>query len=100
MLARDRAALPDEDALAALLGQPVAPAQRPRLLSGRLGAVPEGRRVCACLGVSETAIRHAAVTHRLRSVAELGGLLGAGTNCGSCIPELEKILRDVRAPAD
>jgi assimilatory nitrate reductase catalytic subunit len=100
MLAPTRAALPPEDALADLLGQPVTPAQRPRLLSGRLSAVPEGRRVCACLGVSEGAIRHAVATHRLRTAAEIGGMLGAGTNCGSCIPELDKILRDVREPAN
>jgi assimilatory nitrate reductase catalytic subunit len=99
MVAPTRAALPPEDALADLLGQPVTAAQRPRLLSGRLSAEPASRRVCACLGVSESAIRHAAVTHRLRSAAEIGGLTGAGTNCGSCIPELEKILRDVTAPA-
>ncbi len=99
MLAPTRAALPAEDALADLLGQPVTSAQRPRLLSGRLSAVPQGRRVCACLGVSEGAIRHAVATHRLRTAAEIGGMLGAGTNCGSCIPELDKILREAREPA-
>jgi assimilatory nitrate reductase catalytic subunit len=39
------------------------------------------------------------VTHRLKTVAEIGALLHAGTNCGSCAPELEEILRDVRMPA-
>ena len=33
------------------------------------------------------------------TTAEIGVVLGAGTNCGSCIPELEEILRDVRMPA-
>jgi assimilatory nitrate reductase catalytic subunit len=49
--------------------------------------------------VGEAAIRHAAVTNVLTTAAEIGALLRAGTNCGSCIPELEKILRDVREPA-
>jgi assimilatory nitrate reductase catalytic subunit len=35
----------------------------------------------------------------LRSVSEIGVALRAGTNCGSCIPEIEEILRDVRMPA-
>jgi assimilatory nitrate reductase catalytic subunit len=39
------------------------------------------------------------VTHRLRDTAQIGVVLGAGTNCGSCVPELEEILRDVRMPA-
>jgi assimilatory nitrate reductase catalytic subunit len=39
------------------------------------------------------------VTHRLRTCAEIGVVLGAGTNCGSCVPELEEILRHVRTQA-
>jgi assimilatory nitrate reductase catalytic subunit len=31
---------------------------------------------------------------RLTSVAEIGRSLQAGTNCGSCIPELKKLLRE------
>ncbi|CAH2605025.1 Nitrate reductase [Rhodovastum atsumiense] len=98
-LARTRAALPSEAALADLLGRRVVPTTRPRLLAGIATAPAEGPRICACLGVSEAAIRHAIVTHRLHSIAELGAMLGAGTNCGSCVPELERILRDVREPA-
>jgi bacterioferritin-associated ferredoxin len=30
----------------------------------------------------------------VRSVAEIGLHLQAGTNCGSCIPELKKLLRE------
>ena len=61
---------------------------------------PRGRKVCACFGVTRDAIRHAVATHRLGSVQQIGVLLRAGTNCGSCIPELEEILRDVRMPAE
>lgn len=100
-LARDRAALPKQDAVAPLLGAPVPDALRYRLLSGLppAGTAEEGPRVCACFGVGRDAVRHAIVTHRLRTTAEIGTALRAGTNCGSCIPELEEILRDVRAPA-
>jgi assimilatory nitrate reductase catalytic subunit len=100
-LARDRAALPKEEAVASLLGAPVPDSLRYRLLAGlaRDGMEEEGPRVCACFGVGRDAIRHAIVTHRLRNTDEIGRALRAGTNCGSCIPELEEILRDVRAPA-
>jgi assimilatory nitrate reductase catalytic subunit len=60
----------------------------------------EGPRVCACFGVTRDAIRHVVTTNRLDSVQEIGACLKAGTNCGSCIPELEEILRDVRVPAE
>jgi assimilatory nitrate reductase catalytic subunit len=100
-LARDPASLPPEAALIPMLGAPVPDTARGRLLAGKLSdkAAAEGPRVCACFGVTRDAIRHAVVTHRLRTCAEIGVVLGAGTNCGSCVPELVEILRDVRMPA-
>ena len=100
-LARDPAGLPQEVAVTQMLGAPVPDAARARLLAGRPqdAVASEGPRVCACFGVSRDAVRHAAVTHRLRTVSEIGVVLRAGTNCGSCIPEIEEILRDVRMPA-
>ncbi|MBN9561540.1 MAG: molybdopterin-dependent oxidoreductase [Alphaproteobacteria bacterium] len=100
-LARDAAHLPRRDVIIPLLGQSVPDSGRGRLLAGlaRGGEGEEGPHVCACFGIARQAVRHAVVTHRLRSVAEIGAHLRAGTNCGSCIPELEEILRDVRVPA-
>ena len=100
-LARDAAALPNEAAVIPMLGAPVPDSARPQLLAGRLydKTAAEGPQVCACFGVTRDAIRHAVVTHHLRSTAEIGKLLRAGTNCGSCIPELGEILRDVRMQA-
>jgi assimilatory nitrate reductase catalytic subunit len=100
-LARNPASVPPEAAVIPMLGAPVADNARPFLLAGRLydRTADEGPRVCACFGVSRDAIRHAIVTHGLRTAAEIGALLKAGTNCGSCIPELQEILRDVSVPA-
>jgi assimilatory nitrate reductase catalytic subunit len=100
-LARDAAGLPSEAAVIPMLGAPIPDSERPRLLAGRLydRNAAEGPRVCACFGVSRDAVRHAVVTNGLHTVAEIGVALRAGTNCGSCIPELQEILRDVRVPA-
>jgi assimilatory nitrate reductase catalytic subunit len=100
-IARDAASLPPEAALAPILGAPVADTARSRLLAGKLfdGVAAEGPRVCACFGITRDAVRHAVVAHRLRTPAEIGIALRAGTNCGSCIPELQEIIRDVGAPA-
>jgi len=101
-LARDAAALARAEAIAPLLGAMLTPTQRALLLAGRVPgktADYDGPHVCACFGVGREAVRHAVVTHRLADVAAIGACLGAGTNCGSCVPELEEILRDVRLPA-
>jgi assimilatory nitrate reductase catalytic subunit len=99
-LSPDPARLPAMTALAPLLGTVLAPRQRATLLSGQVGATTdEGPRVCTCFAVGRTAIRHAIVTHRLRDTAAIGAHLRAGTNCGSCLPELREILRDVTEPA-
>ena len=101
-LARDAPSLPNEAAVIPMLGAPVPDRLGRRILAGRMydATAAEGPRVCACFGVTRDAVRHAVVTHRLRSVQQIGVLLQAGTNCGSCIPELEEILRDVACPAE
>ena len=101
-LARDHAALPNEAAAIPMLGAPVPDAMRGTILAGRLydATAAEGPRICACFGVTRDAVRHAVATRHLSSVQQIGTQLRAGTNCGSCIPELEEILRDVRIPAE
>ncbi len=101
LLAREAAGLPREAAMAALLGAEAPGAARWRVLAG--GGLDtemdEGPHVCTCFGVAARAVRHAVVTNRLATVAEIGAALKAGTNCGSCIPELRQILRDLHVPA-
>jgi assimilatory nitrate reductase catalytic subunit len=101
-LARDIAALPNEAAAVAMLGAPVPDAARGKILAGRMygATAAEGPQICACFGVTREAIRHAVVTNQLASVQQIGARLGAGTNCGSCVPELEAILHDIRMPAE
>ena len=63
------------------------------MLSGKRsdGAADEGPNVCACFGVPEgrivAAIAAGATTHEA-----IGAKLKAGTNCGSCIPELKRLI--------
>ncbi|MBV9553484.1 MAG: (2Fe-2S)-binding protein, partial [Alphaproteobacteria bacterium] len=52
-----------------------------------------GRTVCTCFGVGLETLQAAIVERRLASIAEIGAALRAGTNCGSCIPEISAILR-------
>ena len=76
-----------------LLGRALAPIARLSLLAGLdAGSAPNGRIICSCFSVGETAICGAIRAHRLTTPAQIGALLGAGTNCGSCIPELARLL--------
>jgi assimilatory nitrate reductase catalytic subunit len=56
-----------------------------------------GRTVCACFAVGLHTLHRAIAARRLTSVAEIGAALRAGTNCGSCIPELKGILSEIHA---
>jgi assimilatory nitrate reductase catalytic subunit len=67
--------------------------QRRMLLSGKSmdGLASSGPVVCACFGVGRNTICDA-IASGARSAAELGMRLKAGTNCGSCIPELKRLI--------
>ncbi|GFE66470.1 nitrate reductase [Litoreibacter roseus] len=68
-------------------------------LAGRikLGQPDPGVQVCACFNVGRntliTAIGHGSV-----SIEDLGAQTCAGTNCGSCKPELAMLLRNAALP--
>ena len=67
---------------------------RMSLLAGKPGAgLPDtGQMICACFGVGENTIKDAVSSGSAKTVEEIGTLLKAGTNCGSCIPELKKFI--------
>jgi assimilatory nitrate reductase catalytic subunit len=67
--------------------------QRRMLLSGKSmdGLASAGPVVCACFGVGRTTICDA-ISAGAGTAAEIGARLKAGTNCGSCIPELKRLI--------
>ena len=69
------------------------------LLSGRPaeGIAATGPLVCACFGVGLATIRDALATGAAASVEDIGKALRAGTNCGSCLPELKRIVMTATA---
>ncbi len=68
-------------------------AGRPRDPGADIGPI-----VCSCFGVGQNQIR-AAVAAGAASVAAIGLALKAGTNCGSCKPELNKMLAGAKTMA-
>ena len=58
------------------------------------GAIDEGAIVCVCFQVGAARIA-AAASAGDPSVESIGRQLGAGTNCGSCIPEIRRLIAGV-----
>lgn len=72
--------LDEQDRKALLMGAPPDP-------SADVGAI-----VCSCFGVGKNVITKAIEDNGFKTAAEVGCCLKAGTNCGSCVPEIEAIL--------
>ena len=88
---------PQWDAVKALLETAqLNTAERRSALSGRAadGRVETGPLICACFGVGLTVIREAIAAGSATNVEAIGKALRAGTNCGSCLPELKRIVHE------
>jgi assimilatory nitrate reductase catalytic subunit len=94
-VARDPKNLPDRAAAILMFGEPAPDHNRARVLAGAslAGIASPGPIVCACFAVGRATIIQAIEAAKLTSAAEIGTALRAGTNCGSCLPELAAILR-------
>lgn len=81
------------------LQHPLTAADRMALLSGRPPGESRdmGKTVCACHGVTESVILEAIQERGIDSVEAIGAHLKAGTQCGSCIPELKRLLSTMRS---
>jgi assimilatory nitrate reductase catalytic subunit len=73
--------LDDAEARAVLAGRPPA------------GGSEFGPLICSCFAVRRASIAEA-VRQGAGDVDAIGAALGAGTNCGSCRPEIKRVIRD------
>jgi assimilatory nitrate reductase catalytic subunit len=92
--------LPPRTWLAGLFAKDeLSPEERASLLAGRpgKGQSDAGRIVCACFAVGVNTITDAIRKNQLTTPAAIGIALKAGTNCGSCIPELKALLAETSA---
>jgi assimilatory nitrate reductase catalytic subunit len=92
--------LPERELIAPLLGAAFDKRANDLLFQLREGtnnAPVRDRNVCSCFSVGRAVIEQAVVANRLTSCTQVGTAVRAGTSCGSCIPEIEEILRDIHA---
>ena len=80
-------------ALALFARKKLSDGQRKALLSGRSpdGVADDGPVICACFGVGAKRIE-AVIGAGCDTTAAIGKALRAGTNCGSCLPEICRLL--------
>ena len=95
-LAPSAAGLLAANAIAPFLGRALDSVERFALLAGHRigGSSNPDPVVCACFGIGAGRLASTIRKQTLTSVRDIGAALGAGTNCGSCIPELKRILND------
>lgn len=55
-----------------------------------------GATVCSCFSVGRNTILDAIRDNGLTSVEGVGRCVGAGTNCGSCQPEIRALIEEAR----
>ncbi len=89
--------LPSKTWLSGLFNnESISDAARLSLLSGVPG--PEendaGTIICACFGIGHNVLVDAIESQKLNTTAQIGDALKAGTNCGSCIPELNQLINE------
>ncbi|MET0533459.1 MAG: molybdopterin-dependent oxidoreductase [Steroidobacter sp.] len=69
--------------------------ERASLLNGGPTSAMEdpGPMVCSCFGVGRNTLCKTIATDKLTTAQEVGRKLRAGTNCGSCLPEIRSLLK-------
>ena len=85
------------DMICNVLGKSIeSPQQRLRLLAGKAAADQRdcGPIICSCFGVGLNDIVDAVRSDGCATVDAIGQSLQAGTNCGSCRPELKRIIHE------
>jgi assimilatory nitrate reductase catalytic subunit len=77
---------------------PAHPYGRALLIPGATPPVPvvsRGQQVCACFNVTDLAIQEHLTQHKTapgQQLASLQASLKCGTNCGSCVPQLQRMI--------
>jgi assimilatory nitrate reductase catalytic subunit len=87
--------LPPRDWLIKLFSQAQVDRQdRMRVLSGMPGKGQQdaGKIICSCFSVGRNTLCDAIKQKQLTTPEQIGELLQAGTNCGSCVPELRELI--------
>ncbi len=102
-IAKDQSQLPDRNWLQSLFKEnTLEKIHRACLLAGKSADKSQitGPIVCSCFSVGENTITRTILEKSISNITQIGEYLQAGTNCGSCIPELRQLLATKSAASD
>ncbi|MBW7996355.1 MAG: Fe-S cluster assembly protein NifU [Candidatus Glassbacteria bacterium] len=89
--------LPEQKMHCSVMGREALEAAIDNYRNGTTGTKTlEGRVVCVCFGVTEVKIREAISHNDLKTVEQVTNYTKAGGGCGGCVPEIEKLLAEIR----
>ncbi len=87
--------LPEEKMHCSVMGKEALDAAVANYRGGVQLPGPGEKVVCQCFDVTEEKIRKVAIENHLTTVEEITNYTKAGGGCGTCIPHIEEILRDI-----
>ena len=87
--------LPSEKMHCSVMGQEALEAAIANYTGEKKPVEGEEKIICKCFEVSEDKIRKVAIENHLTTVEEITNYTKAGGGCGSCIPDIEAILKDI-----
>ena len=87
--------LPDEKMHCSVMGQEALEDAIRNYKGEKKIEAPGERVVCKCFDVTEDKIRKVAIENHLTTVDEVTHFTKAGGGCGTCIPDIEKILKEL-----
>ncbi len=87
--------LPREKMHCSVMGQEALEAAIADYTGKKTRTTEEGEVVCQCFGVTDEKIKSVAKENNLHTVDDIINFTKAGGGCGSCVPDIEKLLAEV-----
>ncbi|MBI5740335.1 MAG: Fe-S cluster assembly protein NifU [Nitrospirae bacterium] len=87
--------LPREKMHCSVMGREALEAAVANYRGGKPREAEEGEIICQCYGITDQKIKHVIMENKLRTVEDVTNYTKAGGGCGGCVPEIEKILKEI-----
>jgi NifU-like protein len=87
--------LPREKMHCSVMGREALEAAVENYRGEKLSKTEKGNIVCQCYGITDQKLRHVIRENNLHSAEDVTNFTKAGGGCGTCIPDIENILKEI-----